>query len=102
MHYDYIYHVWGFVFCFVVFLIVVGFVFLLVVVFGLFFFSPKQIDEIVSAMKNIIFDINSCSLLRGKKFQSRTRNVFQSFQHQCQATIAYDWSAMLKTVIEVI
>lgn len=41
------------------------------------FFSPKQIDEIVSSMKNIIFDINSCSLLRGKSF-SLEQEMFSS------------------------
>lgn len=50
----------------------------------LLFFFPKQIDEIVSATQNISVDINSWVLLWGKKFQSRTKKLFQSFQHQCQ------------------
>lgn len=68
------------------------------------FFFPKQIDEIVSATQNISVDINSWVLLWGKKFQfqSRTKKLFQSFQHQCQAPIAYDWSVMLRTLIKII
>lgn len=67
----------------------------------LFFFS-KQIDEIVPAMGNISIDINDLGLLRGKKFQSRTKKCFQSFQHQCQLPIVYHWRVMLRTLIEVI